>query len=45
MTQSNAFDQAVAGVEGIIHTASPVTTVADDPEGTSAVILANISEY
>ncbi|CEL00426.1 hypothetical protein ASPCAL00028 [Aspergillus calidoustus] len=32
MTESNAFDQAVVGVDGIIHTASPVTTIADDPQ-------------
>ncbi|KAL4981300.1 hypothetical protein BDW68DRAFT_183642, partial [Aspergillus falconensis] len=32
MTEPNAFDQAVVGVDGIIHTASPVTTVADEPE-------------
>ncbi|KAJ0417540.1 NAD(P)-binding protein [Aspergillus carlsbadensis] len=32
MTEPNAFGQAVVGVDGIIHTASPVTTVADEPE-------------
>ncbi|KAL7650373.1 hypothetical protein ACMYSQ_012170 [Aspergillus niger] len=32
LTEVNAFSDAVKDVYGIIHTASPVTIVADDPE-------------
>ncbi len=32
--KSGAFDDAVKGVDAIIHTASPVRLYADDPSGT-----------
>jgi hypothetical protein len=33
MAQVGAFDEAVVGVDAIEHTASPVHTRADDPQG------------
>lgn len=34
--QEGAFDEAVKGVDAILHTASPVILKADDPEGASS---------
>jgi len=33
IAEPGAFDEAVKGVDAVIHTASPVTVHADDPDG------------
>lgn len=37
--QEGAFDEAVKGVDAIVHTASPCYTNADDPQGMQVQLL------